>query len=127
MDAKAITENLNRETLLTVMLETPAAIEAADEIAAVDGVDVVMIGTSDLSAEMGINGQTADDRIAAAYETVIAACKNHGKWPGMGGVPQPDVIERYVQMGMRFILTGNDLGFLMAATKNRADQLRKFK
>ena len=127
MDAKAVTENLNRETLLTVMLETPAAIEAADEIAAVDGVDVVMIGTSDLSAEMGINGQTADDRIFAAYETVIAACKNHGKWPGMGGVPQPDVIERYVQMGMRFILTGNDLGFLMAATKNRADQLRKFK
>jgi 2-keto-3-deoxy-L-rhamnonate aldolase RhmA len=108
------------------MLETPAAIEAADEIAAVEGVDVVMIGTSDLSAEMGINGQTADDRIAAAYQTAIAACKNHGKWPGMGGVPQPDVIERYVQMGMRFILTGNDLGFLMAATKNRAEQLRKF-
>lgn len=124
MDAKAVTENLNRETLLTVMLETPAAIEAADEIAAVDGVDVVMIGTSDLSAEMGINGQTGDERIAAAYETVIAACKKHGKWPGMGGVPQPDVIERYVQMGMRFILTGNDLGFMMAATKNRSDQLR---
>ena len=42
----------------------------------------------------------------------------------MGGVPQPDVIERYVQMGMRFILAGNDMGFLMAGANNRADQLR---
>ncbi|NQV56840.1 MAG: aldolase [Rhodospirillales bacterium] len=126
LDPKTITENLNRETLLTVMLETPAAIEAADEIAAVDGVDVVMIGTSDLSAEMGINGQTSDARIVAAYETVLAACKKHGKWPGMGGVPQVDVIEAYVKMGMRFILTGNDLAFMMSATKNRADQLREF-
>jgi len=126
MDAKAVTETLNRETLLTVMLETPAAIEAADEIAQVDGVDVVMIGTSDLSAEMGINGQTGDESIAAAYETVIAACKNREKWPGMGGVPQADVIERYVGMGMRFILTGNDLAFMMSATKSRADQLREF-
>ena len=125
MDGMTLTETLNRETLLTMMLETPAAIDAADEIAAVDGVDVVMVGTGDLTSEMGIHGQTADARVVAAYEVVIAACGKRGKWPGMGGVPQPDVVERYVQMGMRFILAGNDMGFLMAAAKNRADQLRR--
>lgn len=71
---------INASILVTVMIETPLAVENADEIAAVDGVDVLLIGTGDLTTEMGLPGQPSHDNIVAAYETVIAACRKHGKW-----------------------------------------------
>jgi 2-keto-3-deoxy-L-rhamnonate aldolase RhmA len=118
------TRRMNEENLVVVMLETPQAIENADAIAAVPGIDVLLVGTNDLCAEMGIHGQFADPRVAGAYEKVIAACRRHGKHPGMGGVYDPQLMPKYVGMGMRFILAGNDLAFLMAAAKERAAMLR---
>ena len=113
----------NDEILVIVMLESPDAIAQADAIAAVPGVDVVMIGTSDLSAEMGIPGQTGHERIVDAYQTVIAACKKHQKIPGMGGVVDHALMEKYIQMGMRFILSGSDITFLMTGAKQRSQFL----
>jgi 2-keto-3-deoxy-L-rhamnonate aldolase RhmA len=118
------TRRMNDENLVVVMLETPQAIDNADAIAAVPGIDVLLVGTNDLCAEMGIHGQFADPRVAAAYEKVIAACRKHGKHPGMGGVYDPQLMPKYVGMGMRFVLAGNDLAFLMAGAKERAAMLR---
>lgn len=115
---------INAATLLVIMLETPEAISNADAIAAVPGVDVLLIGTSDLTMEMGIPGQVDHPDVVAAYETVLAACRKHGKHMGMGGVYEPAKMERYVQMGVRMVLTGSDLGFLMAGAKARADTVR---
>jgi 2-keto-3-deoxy-L-rhamnonate aldolase RhmA len=56
------------------------------EIAAVPGVDVLLIGTNDLCAEMGIHGDFGNERVADAYRTMIAAARNHSKFPGMAGV-----------------------------------------
>lgn len=117
-------ETVNRETLLVLMLETPTAIANADAIAAVPGVDALLIGTSDLTMEMGIPGQFDHPDVVAAYETTIAACRKHGKFPGMGGVYDPANMERYISMGARFILSGNDLSFLMAGAKERASRVR---
>ena len=49
------------------MLETPTAIANADAIAAVPGVDVLLIGSNDLCAEMGIPGDFGNERVAEAY------------------------------------------------------------
>ncbi len=119
------TRLVNEQILVVVMLESPRAIENAEEIAAVPGVDVLLIGTSDLCAEIGILGQVGDARVEAAYRRVIDACRRHGKHPGMGGVYDPPHMEKYVRMGMRFILGGSDLSLLMAAAKERAGFLRK--
>jgi 2-keto-3-deoxy-L-rhamnonate aldolase RhmA len=116
---------VNQETLLVMMLETPAAVDDADAIAAVPGVDVLLIGTNDLTLEMGIAGQYDDARVVRAYETVIAACKKHGKHPGMGGIYDHPTMEKYIKMGARFVLCGSDITFLMAAGQARADFLRK--
>src|ERR1700680_4451396 len=77
---------LNAANLTILMLETPTAIANAEEIAAVPGVDVLLIGTNDLCAEMGIHGDFASERVAEAYRTMIAASKKHGKLPGMAGI-----------------------------------------
>jgi 4-hydroxy-2-oxoheptanedioate aldolase len=117
----------NAETLVIVMVETPKAIENADAIAAVPGIDVVLIGTNDLCAELGIPGQFADPKVEDAYRKVIAACKKHGKHPGMGGVYDQPLLEKYIGYGMRFILSGGDLSFLMAGAKSRTAFLRSVK
>ena len=121
------TRLVNADALVVVMLETPKAIASADAIAQVEGVDVLLIGTNDLCAEMGVPGQLADPRVEDAYRKVIAACSKHGKSPGMGGVYEPKLMEKYIQMGMRMILSGSDLSFLMAGARARTEFLRGLK
>lgn len=116
---------MNKEIMVVVMIETPEAVENADAIAATAGVDVLLIGSNDLSAQMGIPGEFAHDRVAKAYDTVVAACARHGKFAGMGGIYEPAIMERYIRAGARFVLSGGDLGFLMSAAKQRAAELRK--
>jgi 2-keto-3-deoxy-L-rhamnonate aldolase RhmA len=116
---------LNAANLTVVMLETPTAIANAEEIAAVPGIDVLLIGSNDLCAEMGIPGDFGSDRLADAYARTIAACAKHGKHSGMGGIYDEAMAPRYIGMGARFILGGQDAGFMMAAARARTEFLRK--
>jgi 4-hydroxy-2-oxoheptanedioate aldolase len=116
---------INAETLVVVMLETPQAIANADALAAVEGVDVLLVGTNDLMMEMGLPGQFAHPEVARAYEQVIAACRKHRKWPGMGGVYAEELLAKYLAMGMQMLLVGNDLSMLMAGATQRAKFLRE--
>lgn len=118
------TRLVNENLLVVVMLETPKAIANADAIAAVPGVDVLLIGTSDLTMEMGLPGQIMHPDVAKAYETAAAACKKHGKWLGMGGVYTDEGFAKYVGFGARMILAGNDLPLLVQAATARTGYLR---
>jgi 2-keto-3-deoxy-L-rhamnonate aldolase RhmA len=114
----------NAETVVVVMAESPLGVQNADEIAAVPGVDVILIGSNDLSAEMGIPGALDDPRIEDAYRTVIAACDRHGKQAGMGGIYNHDLMRRYLDLGIRFAQGGGDSSFLTAGATTRMDFLR---
>jgi 4-hydroxy-2-oxoheptanedioate aldolase len=118
------TAAINAATLVVVMLETPQAIGNADAIAAVPGIDALLIGTSDLTMEMGIPGRFGDERVVAAYRTVCDACQRHGKYAGIGGVYEPNLMRQYIGMGVRLVLAGNDLGFMTAAAVEREKLLR---
>jgi 2-keto-3-deoxy-L-rhamnonate aldolase RhmA len=118
-----ILRNPARERLV-VMLETPQAIANAPAIAAVPGIDSLLIGTSDLSMELGIPGQFGDERIVDDYRTVIEACNAHGKFAGIGGVYKENLMRRYIGIGVRLVLGGGDLGFMTAAATERAKLLR---
>lgn len=124
MPSGKATEILNENTLVIVMLETPEAIENAESIAAVSGVDALLIGSNDLAAEIGIPGQFGHERIEAAYATMTAACRKHGKFAGMGGIYDHALMEKYINMGVRFVLGGSDTALLMSAAKQRAAFLR---
>jgi len=119
-----VAEAVNAATLLVVMIETPLAVQNADAIAAVPGVDALLIGTNDLCMEMGIPGQFDDDRVADAYRAVVAACQAHGKHAGMGGVYDPGLMQRYIEIGARFILSGSDFAFMMAGARQQAAAVR---
>jgi len=114
----------NEETLIVVMLESPEAIRQAEAIAAIEGIDVLLIGTNDLCAELGIHGQFGHDKVTEAYAIMIEACRKHGKHAGMAGVREDALMERYIAMGARFILAATDLPLLMEAGKARTTFLR---
>ena len=120
---KEATEAINRETLIVVMLETPTAIDNAEEIASVPGIDALLIGTNDLTLEMGIPGELGHENIMNAYERVVAACEKHSKFPGMGGVYNPDLMQTYISVGARLILAGNDVSFLLDSARQQASRV----
>jgi 2-keto-3-deoxy-L-rhamnonate aldolase RhmA len=111
---------INAEILTIVMLESPRAVHHADGIAAVQGVDVLFIGTSDLTAELGVSGQMGHPKVIEAYQTVGEACRRHGKVLGMGGVYDEENASRYVAMGARFLLTGSDHSYIMSGASQRS-------
>src|SRR3982075_1482722 len=103
---------INAATLVVVMLEAPTAIANAASIAAVPGIDSLLIGTNDLAMELGIPGGFGDERIVAAYQTVVDACRANGKFAGIGGSAERGPLPRYIGMGVRLVLPRSDLSFL---------------
>jgi 2-keto-3-deoxy-L-rhamnonate aldolase RhmA len=117
-------KTLNAELLIIPMIETPQAVENADAIAAIAGIDVLLMGTNDLALEMGIPGQLGHDRVREAIEKVAAACRRHGKVLGLGGVYDQELAPRYIGLGARFILGANDHALMLNAATQRAQFLK---
>src|SRR5271155_2898194 len=115
---------LDAATMVIVQFESDEALAKADEIVAVDGVDMVLIGTNDLLADWGIPGQYEHARVRDAYARTIAACRRHGKHVGVGGLAsRPQLAAEFVHMGARYVSTGTDLGFLLAACAAKAKEV----
>jgi 4-hydroxy-2-oxoheptanedioate aldolase len=100
--------------------ETPTAVANADAIAAVPGVDSLLIGPHDLAMELGIPGGFADERIVAAHQKVCDACRAHGKFAAAGFVTGETLLRRYISMGVRLILPGSDLNMMVRAATETA-------
>ena len=118
------TRLLDEATLVVCMIETPAGLEAIDEIAAVDGVDVLHLGSNDLMAALGKPGSFDDPVLTQAIGRVLAAARRHGKAAGCGGVRDVARQAALIREGMRFLTTQTDIGFLMAAAQRWTQELR---
>jgi 4-hydroxy-2-oxoheptanedioate aldolase len=119
---------MNEATSLVLMLETVTALENVEEIIATDGVDMMMIGSNDLCGEMGIAGQYDHPRLEAAFVRAIGAARKVGKHIGIGGLAaRNDLMTKFVQMGARYVSTGTDMAFLMAACTQKAKFVRDIK
>ena len=123
-ELKSYLEDRNADTILILKIESVPAIENLDAKLSVPGIDSVRIGTNDRCMEMGIPGQFDHPRVKDAYQKVIAACRAHGKHPGMGGVYNPPLMKKYIDMGVRLILSGSDFSFMMAGAQNQASAVR---
>jgi 2-keto-3-deoxy-L-rhamnonate aldolase RhmA len=116
---------LDAATMVIVQFESAQALARADEIVAVEGVDTVLIGTNDLLADWGIPGEYEHPRVREAYAQTIAACRRHGKHVGVGGLAtRPKLAAEFVRMGARYVSTGTDLAFLLAACGTKAKEVR---
>ncbi len=101
---------------LTVQIETTAGVAAAAEIAAVEGVDAVFVGPSDLSASMGLLGRQTHPDVVAAVHAVFAACRDAGTPVGVNAF-DPAVAEAYLDAGADFVAVGADVALLARASE----------
>ena len=99
------TQRANAETLVVVQVETAAAVSQAGEIAAVDGVDVVFIGPSDLSQSYGVPGQPQHPTVQAAMDEIIRAVSKSSAALGIM-VPNAAAARQWHERGARYIAIG---------------------
>ena len=116
---------LNAATLVVCMIETVEGLANIDEIAKVEGVDVLHVGCNDLLTDMGKPGAFGDPEIVVAIERVIAAAKANGKYAGLGGERDLARQNAFIKKGVRFVTTQTDIGFLLAAAGQRTADIRK--
>lgn len=106
---------------LFVQIETVEAMENLDAILAVDGIDGIFIGPSDLAASMGLLGQQDHPDVVAKVEQAIARAKAAGIRVGVNAFA-PATADRYIAAGVDFILVGADVAMLARATEALADR-----
>lgn len=116
---------LNHATIVMVQFESVGSVEAADDILSVDGVDMVMIGANDLTADMGIAGDYENPRLHEAFQHTMNVCKKYGKHMGIGGLAgRPDLVAKFVKMGAHYVSCGTDTGFLLAAGEAKVKEVQ---
>jgi 4-hydroxy-2-oxoheptanedioate aldolase len=93
---------LNARVLGVIQVESGAAVAAAGKTAAIDGVDVLFVGPTDLSHALGVPGRFDDPLFVEALETVVVACRAAGKAPGILLRKLTD-LDRYLSLGFTFI------------------------
>ena len=119
---------INDATLLILMIESKAALENIEAIAGVPGVDVIHIGTNDLSTDLGHPGEMTHPDVMGAIERVVKACKANGKFAGVGGLYGGEgaakALGSVVKLGARFITSASEWNLMMAAGVERVKALR---
>lgn len=110
--AKNYGQRANDSVFTIIQLETPKAVAALEEIAAVEGVDALFLGPGDLSANMGHIGNILHPEVQAVIADVAARCKKIGIPCGIVG-PTPEVVSSFVAMGYSFVAVASDMGMMM--------------
>ena len=107
----------NAEITVIAQIETERGLAHVDEIAAVDGIDVLWVGHFDLANFLGIPGEFANPVFIDAVKTVVAAAKRHGK--GLGFMPASGQVAReYKGYGFNMLAVGTDQGLLMQGIRS---------
>lgn len=119
--ASMLNPALDDAIVVKVLLETPTAIDNAESIAAIDGVDMLAIGANDLSAELGSAGDYRNPRLTKAIATAADACRKHGKLLMLGGIADLSILDELNSLGICPLqLTGTDADMLFSAAEARA-------
>ncbi|MGE5865886.1 MAG: 2-dehydro-3-deoxyglucarate aldolase [Rhizobacter sp.] len=114
---------INDQICVAVQIESRAGLAAAADIAAVDGVDCLFVGPSDMAAGLGHLGNANHPEVQAAIATVFEAARQHGKPIGILAPVEADA-RRYLAMGATFVAVGSDLGIFRGATQALCDKYR---
>lgn len=114
---------MNQQTIIITQIETLEGLKNADEIAAVEGIDVLAVGANDMTFSLGIQGQYEHPLLRDAMEKVIAACKRHGKFGKCHPHHQSQIAE-FAELGYRLYMGNSDVSHLRQGIKKGMDNLR---
>ena len=118
-------QEVERKTLVSCMIETMEGVRNLDEIASVDGVDMIHIGCTDLLADMGKPGRFDDPEMLNVVHRVISVCRDKGKFAGLGGDRDLGRLAGYFAKGLSLYTTQTDITYLIEAASARTRALRQ--
>lgn len=107
----------DENVLVVTVVEDTSALAQIDEIAATPGLDVIFIGTSDLSFSLGLRGRQDEPKLDEAVAKIVAAAKKHGKFAGRPALT-PEAIKKYQKQGFQFFMTKTDLELMDVGAAN---------
>ena len=111
--AREMNPALDHNVVVQILIETTTGVENSDEIAALDGVDMIAIGANDLTAELGVPGRYDDPRVRDWVETVARACARHNKLLVVAGINDQAVYDDLAPLGLcPLVITGTDSALL---------------
>jgi 4-hydroxy-2-oxoheptanedioate aldolase len=118
---------INDQIFVAVQIESAQAVENAEAIMAVPGVDGCWMGPGDLAFSMGIHprDQANHEGHRRAIERVVEACRNTGKIPGFASDTPDQALDR-ARQGFQFLTSGSDAGFLLEGAVAGVAKLRSF-
>jgi 2-dehydro-3-deoxyglucarate aldolase len=116
-------KSINDHICVMVQIESRVGVAGAKAIAAVDGVDCVFVGPSDLAAGLGHLGNSGHPDVQQAIASVFADARACGKPTGILAPVEADA-RRYIEMGATFVAVGSDLGVFRSATQALHDRYR---
>lgn len=114
-------EKSNKNSFLAIQIETLGSVEEADQIAAIDGVDLLFVGPADLSQSLGVTGDFFHEKCIDAIDKVSAACMKHGKHWGAVSV-SPEHAEMMVEKGCRLLSPASDTKIINAGITSIKNQ-----
>jgi 2-keto-3-deoxy-L-rhamnonate aldolase RhmA len=122
-DRDRYSDSADENVTVICIIEEARAVDRIDEIAATPGIDVLFIGTSDLSFSLGLRGEQTHACHREAIAKVVEAGKRHGKFLGRPG-GTPEQVKEYREQGFQLFQAPTDIGFMMAGAKRYLDALR---
>jgi len=120
---KDYAKRAHEETCLLVQLETQAALDSLEAIAALDGIDGIFIGPADLHASLGYPGETANPAVLPKIEDAIRRIRACGKAPGILTADEK-LARRYLELGALFVAVGADVGLLARESEKLAARFK---
>jgi staphyloferrin B biosynthesis citrate synthase len=116
--------HLNANTLVVCMVETPKGVANVDAIAAVPGVDCVLLGASDLLVSLDMPGQFDSPELGEAIDATVAAARAYGKAAGCGGNRSVERQAALVRKGITVLTTSSDIELLLSAGRSWTEAVR---
>ncbi len=120
LPAAALNEISNRGTIVKVLIETQLGLDNLHQIASLPGIDIIGVGTNDLSAELGVPGQTSHPLVREAHAHALRVCAALGKPLAIGGVSDAAYNLEILRLGgAPFLMTGIDTEMMLSAAHER--------
>ena len=115
-DPDRYADSADENVTVIAIIEEARAVERIEEIAATPGIDVMFIGTSDLSFSLGLRGDQKHPKLHEAIAKVVDAGRRHGKCLGRPA-GRPELVKEYMEQGFQLFQAPTDLGFLAAGAQ----------
>jgi 2-keto-3-deoxy-L-rhamnonate aldolase RhmA len=114
----------NKTTVVAVQIETKEALKNLEEIASVEGVDILFVGPTDLTMSLGLFENRSSSKVIESMKSVVNVCEKAGKIPGVLALDEKE-LEREIKLGFKFIGLSSDFRFLLNGARLLLEKARK--